>query len=353
MKLTDFDYNLPKEWIAQKPAEPRDSSKLFIIDRESGQFWHKRFREIGEFLKRGDVIVLNKSKVLPARLLARRSFGEGGSGGGKIEILLLNPIVKKSGDFVWSSQWKIIGKPKLSVGQKIDFGEKLKGEIMEDLGYEKIIQFNQQGESLRKIIFTYGQTPVPPYIHSQLSEKKLRQKYQTVYAEKFGSVAAPTAGFHFTKKLIGSLKRKGVIFKEVTLHVGLGTFQPIKTENVPDHRMASERAMIDRKTADFLNRAKAKGQRIITVGTTATRTLESFAKNGKLKAGEKMVDIFIYPGYHFQFIDGLITNFHLPKSTPLLLAYAFGGKELILKAYQEAIKKHYRFYSFGDAMLVV
>ncbi|MCX6790959.1 MAG: tRNA preQ1(34) S-adenosylmethionine ribosyltransferase-isomerase QueA [Candidatus Gribaldobacteria bacterium] len=348
MLLSEFDYNLPKELIAQKPAEPRDSSKLLVINKDSGQFLHKRFKDIGNFFKKGDVIVLNCSKVLPARLIGNKVGTNGVA-----EILLLNPIVKKSGDFVWSSQWKIIGKPRLALGQKIDFAKKFQGEIIKNLGYEKIIEFNQQGEALRKVIFACGYTPVPPYIHSELSEKTLRQKYQTVYAEKFGSVAAPTAGFHFTKRLISSLKKKGVIFKEITLHVGLGTFQPINTENVQDHQMAGEWAMVDPKTADFLNQAKAKGQRIITVGTTATRTLESFTGNGKLKAGEKVVDIFIYPSYQFKFVDGLITNFHLPKSTPLLLVSAFSNKELILKAYQEAIKKHYRFYSFGDAMLII
>jgi S-adenosylmethionine:tRNA ribosyltransferase-isomerase len=348
MKLSEFDYNLPKGLVAQKPAEPRDSSKLLIVERRSGRFQHKRFKDIGQFLQKGDVIVLNCSKVLPARLRGKKVLT-----GGSVEILLLAPVTKKSSDFIWQSRWKIIGKPKLIVGQQINFTKGLEGEIVEDSGYEKIIEFNQKSELLRKLIFALGETPVPPYIHSMLPEKKLRQKYQTVYAERLGSVAAPTAGLHFTKRLINGLKRKGIIFRHIALHVGLGTFQPVSAANVEEHKMSAEWATIDKKTADFLNKAKAKGQRVIAVGTTAARTLESFTEAGKLKAGEKMADIFIYPGYQFKFVDALVTNFHLPKSTPLLLTSAFSDKNLILKAYQEAIKKDYRFYSFGDAMLIL
>ncbi|MDD5146224.1 MAG: tRNA preQ1(34) S-adenosylmethionine ribosyltransferase-isomerase QueA [Candidatus Pacebacteria bacterium] len=348
MRLSGFDYNLPKELIAQKPAEPRDSSKLLVINRTKRGFLHKRFRHIGQFLQKGDVIVLNCSKVLPARLRGKKVLT-----GGFVETLLLAPVTRKSSDFIWQSRWKIIGKPKLIVGQQINFTKGLEGEIVEDSGYEKIIEFNQKGELLRKLIFALGETPVPPYIHSRLPEKKLRQKYQTVYAERLGSVAAPTAGLHFTKRLINNLKRKGVIFQYITLHVGLGTFQPVSVANVEEHKMSAEWATIDKKTADFLNKARAKGQRVIAVGTTAARTLESFAEDGKLKAGEKMADIFIYPGYQFKFVDALVTNFHLPKSTPLLLASAFSDKELILLAYKEAIKRNYQFYSFGDAMMLI
>ena len=346
MELSDFNYNLPDGLIAQFPASPRDSSKLFVIDKKTGEFFHRRFKDIGEFLKKGDIIVLNKSKVFPARL-----FGEKEGTKGKVEILLLNPESNNKKD-LWQEKWRIIGKPKIIKNQRIIFSKDFEGEIVEDLGYEKIIKFNKKGEPLRKIIFSLGKTPIPPYIHSSLNESKLRNKYQTVYAKEFGSVAAPTAGLHFTKSLINKLKKKGVCFKYITLHVGLGTFQPIKTEKVEDHKMRKELAFIDKKTADFLNKAKKQGRRIISVGTTSTRTLESFADNGKINVRDKMADIFIFPGYKLKFVDALITNFHLPKSTPLLLACSFLKKDIILKAYREAIKKNYRFYSFGDAMFI-
>jgi S-adenosylmethionine:tRNA ribosyltransferase-isomerase len=349
MRLSDFNYHLPKQLISQEPAKPRDCSNLLVVEKKNKRLWHKKFRDIGQFLRKGDTIVLNKSKVLPARLEGVRA-----NTGGKVEILLLHPIRQKNERAAfWQNQWQVIGKPKLSLGQLVDFGNGLKGEIIKDLGYEKVIKFNALGAKLQRLIFTLGKTPTPPYIHSGLAENKLREKYQTVYAKTLGSVAAPTAGFHFTKRLMQELRKKGVVFKYVTLHVGLGTFQPIKMEQVEKHKMAAEWASIDKPTAIYLNKAKQQGQRIVAVGTTCTRTLESFSKNGKLQPGQKLVDIFIYPGYQFKFVDGLITNFHLPKSTPLLLTCAFAGKALIFRAYREAIKNRYRFYSFGDAMLII
>jgi len=344
MRLDDFNYKLPKSLIAQKPASPRDGSRLFVINRKTNRFCHKKFRDIGDFLKKGDVIVLNQSKVLPARL-----FGKKQSTKGKVEILLLNPVDRTNG--LWGDEWVIIGQPNISLGQRIVFAGNFLGDIIGDLGYEKIIKFNKKGNVLKRLIFSLGQAPLPPYIRHYRG-KKIRNDYQTVYAKIFGSVAAPTAGFHFTKDLMEGLRKKGIVFKYVTLHIGLGTFQPIKTSQVEKHRMHSEWARIDEKTAQFLNKAKQNGQRIIAVGTTATRTMESFAKDGKLQADEKLVDIFIYPIYKFKFIDGLITNFHLPKSTPLLLTCAFSDRATILRAYKEAMNKKYRFYSFGDAMFI-
>ncbi len=271
-----------------------------------------------------------------------------------MEVFLIQPNVKNLNNYKWGSEWIVIGSPKLNQGQKIVFNKGLKGEIIKVLGQERIIRFNKDGEVFKKIIFQIGQTPIPPYIKSPDKENKLQKEYQTVFAKYLGSVAAPTAGFHFTPKLLKQLQKQGIEIEYVTLHVGLGTFQPVKEENIKKHQMHSEWAMIDKATAKRLNQYKKNGQRIISVGTTACRTLESFSdKKGKLKAGAKFTDIFIYPSYKFRFIDGLITNFHLPKSTLLMLVSAFAGDKLIKKAYQEAIKKKYRFYSFGDAMLII
>ncbi|MGB9847806.1 MAG: tRNA preQ1(34) S-adenosylmethionine ribosyltransferase-isomerase QueA [Minisyncoccia bacterium] len=344
MKLSEFDYFLPKEYIAQKPVSPRDHSKLMIVNRQTGEISHHYFYEIEKFLKRGDVLVLNNTKVLPARLIGQKPDTKG-----KIEILLIRPQVKNLKNYQWSKKWIAIGKPGLNRGQEIIFKNGLKAEVKEVLNYERIIEFNYQGEKLKRLIYQVGQAPTPPYI-KRLSNLK---EYQTSYAKRLGSVAAPTAGFHFTPRLIKRLKKKGVIFKYVTLHVGLGTFQPVRVEEIEKHKMEAEWAEIDKKTAQFLNQAKDKGQRIIAVGTTTTRTLESFAEKNHLKAGQKFVDLFIYPGYQFKFIDALITNFHLPKSTLLMLVSAFAGKDLIFKAYKEAIKNNYRFFSFGDAMFII
>jgi S-adenosylmethionine:tRNA ribosyltransferase-isomerase len=349
MKLKDFDYNLPKALIAQKPINPRDYSRLLVLDKKIKKISHHHFYDIGSFLRNNDVLVLNNTKVIPARLIGKKP-----ETGGRVEVFLIQPNVKNLSNYKWGNEWVVIGGPKLNQGQKIVFNKGLEGEIVKVLGQERIIRFNKSGEALKKIIFQIGQTPIPPYIKFPDKENKLQKEYQTVFAKYLGSVAAPTAGFHFTSQLLKQLQKQGIKIEYVTLHVGLGTFQPVKEENIKKHQMHSEWAMIDKSTAKRLNQYKKNGQRIISVGTTACRTLESFSdKNGKLKSGARFTDIFIYPSYKFCFIDGLITNFHLPKSTLLMLVSAFAGDKLIKKAYQEAIKKKYRFYSFGDAMLII
>jgi len=349
MKVKDFDYDLPKELIAQKPISPRDHCKLMVVNKKTGEISHHFFYQIDQFLQKGDVIVLNTSKVIPGRLIGKKEATRG-----KVEVFLIRPKTKNLKNYQWNSEWIVIGKPGLKKGEKIKFSFGLQGKIIKDNGYkdnyERLIKFNAQGEKLKNLIYKNGQAPTPPYV-KRLSNLK---EYQTTYAKHLGSVAAPTAGFHFTACLIKKLKKKGVIFKEVVLHVGLGTFKPVKTEIVENHQMDFEWAEIDKKTAKFLNQAKKNGQRIIAVGTTTTRTLEGFAiKKGVLKSGQKFVGLFIYPGYQFKFVDALITNFHLPKSTLIMLVSALAGKDLILRAYDEAVKKHYRFYSFGDAMFII
>jgi len=346
MKLDSFDYKFTDDLIAQMPSVPRDSCRLMVLKRKEKEISHFYFRQIDKFLKKGDVIVLNNTKVFPARIFGKKETG------GKVEVLLLKPS-GKSPKIEWSDKWCIINKPNLKTGQKIIFSQGLTGKILHDSGFEKVIAFSQKGKKLRELIFKLGKVPTPPYIKSNLPKRKLMEYYQTVYAKDFGSVAGPTAGFHFTKNLIKKLKAKGIIFKYITLHIGLGTFQPINTQEVEKFKISSEWGIIDRKTADYLNKAKKFGQRIISTGTTTTRTLENFYKLGKLLSGGKYIDLFIYPGYKFKFIDALITNFHLPKSTTLLLTCAFGGKDFVFSAYQEGIKKKYRFYSFGDAMLII
>jgi len=347
MKLKDFDYQLPKNLISQKPISPRDHSRLMIVDRKIGKVSHHYFYDIVRYLEKGDILVLNNSRVIPARLLGKRESG------GKTEILLLRPDIKNLKNYAWFKEWWVIGKPGLTVNQTITFPRGLKAKVLKINGYERLIQFNFKGEKLKKIIYQIGQAPVPPYIKTNISGAKLKKEYQTIYAKHLGSVAAPTAGFHFTPRLIRELKAKGVQFQYVTLHVGLGTFQPVKEEKIENHKMSVEWAEIDAKTASFLNKAIKQGKRIVGVGTTATRVLESAAnEKGIIRPGQKFVDLFIYPGYKFKIVDALITNFHLPKSTLLMLVSAFAKRKLILSAYQEAIKNKYRFFSFGDAMFI-
>jgi len=347
MQLREFDYYLPRDFIAQKPVHPRDYSRLMVINRISGKISHHYFYEIGKFLQKGDVLVLNDSKVIPARMLGKRE------GGGKAEVLLLRPNAKNLKEYVWRNDWWLIGKPGLARGQIIKFPHGLEAQILKTNGYERLIKFNCQGEKLKKLIYKIGQAPVPPYIKTKISTQELKKQYQTIYAKHLGSVAAPTAGFHFTPRLIKKLKNQGIQFKYITLHVGLGTFQPVKIEKIEGHKMLAEWAEIDKKTAADLNKAKKEKRRIIAVGTTSTRALESMANaRGIVQPGQKFVDLFIYPGYKFKVIDALITNFHLPKSTLLMLVSALAGRKLIRKAYQEAIKAKYRFFSFGDAMFI-
>ena len=338
MRTKQFDYHLPKELIAQKPIRPRDHSRLLVVERRTGTISHQRFYRIINYLEKGDVLVLNNSKVIPARLWGKRM-----GTGGKIEAFLLNKIS--------SNTWEVLlGGKRRRIGLEIKFSQRLSGKIFEKKGDTWLIRFNLKGPSLLGEVYRLGETPTPPYIKA----KSNLREYQTTYAKKGGSVAAPTAGFHFTQSLMNRLKKKGIQFEFVTLHVGLGTFQPVKTEKIEDHKMHPEFVSVDKKTAYRLNQAKKEGRRIIAVGTTTIRTLESLAnKQGRIRPHQGWINIFIYPGYHFRFVGAIITNFHLPKSTLIMLIAAFVNLSQIKKAYQEAIKKKYRFYSFGDAMLIL
>lgn len=341
MLLSDYDYYLPEELIAQDPLEKRSDSRMMVLDRDTGEFWHRHFYDLLEYLEPGDCLVINNTKVIPARLLGARE-----GTGGKVEVLLLN---RKS-----DTDWETLVKPgkKCRVGDRLEFGDGLlKAEVMEVLpDGNRIIRFYFEG-IFEEILDKLGQMPIPPYIHHQLKE---RERYNTVYAKYDGSAAAPTAGLHFTKELLQQVKDKGVDIAEVTLHVGLGTFRPVKEDNVFEHEMHSEFYQVTEEAAEKINRAHDNGHRVITVGTTSTRTVETVAdEDGRMKAASGWTQIFIYPGYKFKVIDGLITNFHLPKSTLIMLVSALAGREHVLKAYEEAVKEKYRFFSFGDAMLLM
>lgn len=340
MDVKDFDYDLPEELIAQDPLEDRSSSRLMVLDKNTGEVSHHVFKEIVKYLRPGDCLVLNNTKVIPARL-----FGVKEGTMAKIEILLLK---RRQNDV-----WETLVKPgkKAKPGTKIIFGDGLlTGEVIDvvDDG-NRLIQFSYEG-IFEEILDKLGQMPLPPYITHQLKDKN---RYQTVYAKYDGSAAAPTAGLHFTKELLQQVKDKGVDIAEVTLHVGLGTFRPVKVDNVLDHHMHSEFYMVSQEAADKINNAKKNGGRIISVGTTSTRTLEAASdENGMLKECSGWTDIFIYPGYCFKVIDCLITNFHLPQSTLVMLVSALAGREHVLNAYKEAVEERYRFFSFGDAMFI-
>ena len=340
MDVKDFDYDLPEELIAQDPLEDRSSSRLMVLDKKTGEVSHHVFKEIVKYLRPGDCLVLNNTKVIPARL-----FGVKEGTMAKIEILLLK---RRQNDV-----WETLVKPgkKAKPGTKIIFGDGLlTGEVIDvvDDG-NRLIQFSYEG-IFEEILDKLGQMPLPPYITHQLKDKN---RYQTVYAKYDGSAAAPTAGLHFTKELLQQVKDKGVDIAEVTLHVGLGTFRPVKVDNVLDHHMHSEFYMVSHEAADKINNAKKNGGRIISVGTTSTRTLEAASdENGMLKECSGWTDIFIYPGYRFKVIDCLITNFHLPQSTLVMLVSALAGREHVLNAYKEAVEERYRFFSFGDAMFI-
>ena len=342
MDLHDFYYDLPEELIAQDPLSDRSSSRLMVLDKETGEIEHKIFRDIVDYLKPGDCLVVNDTKVIPARLIGTKV-----DTGATIEVLLLKRLEDRQ------DTWEVLVKPgkKAKVGAKISFGEgKLIGEII-DIVEEgnRLIQFTYDG-IFEEILDELGQMPLPPYITHQLKDKN---RYQTVYAKYEGSAAAPTAGLHFTKDLLKKIEEKGVVIASVTLHVGLGTFRPVKVENVLEHHMHSEFYRIEPEEAEKINAAKKAGKRVIAVGTTSCRTLESAStEDGILKAQSGWTDIFIYPGYHFKMVDALITNFHLPKSTLVMLVSALAGREHILAAYKEAVEKKYRFFSFGDAMFI-
>jgi S-adenosylmethionine:tRNA ribosyltransferase-isomerase len=341
LNVSEFDFYLPEALIAQHPVEPRDASRLMVVNRDSGGIEHRSFRDLVSLLRTGDVLVLNNTRVIPARLIGEKEGTEA-----KIEVLLLKRLEL--------NVWEALVKPgkRLKVGQKVDFGNGiLIGELQSILenGNRKI-HFTYSGV-FETILDQLGQMPLPPYITAQLEDQ---ERYQTVYAKERGSVAAPTAGLHFTPELLDELRIKGVEIVEILLHVGLGTFRPVKVENIEDHPMHSEYYRVDVEAAEQINRAKQEGRRVIGVGTTAARTLESIGNDqGRVVPGEGWTNIFIYPGYSFKIIDALLTNFHFPKSTLVMLVSALAGRELILKAYELAVLEQYRFYSFGDAMLIV
>ena len=340
MNVKDYDYDLPEELIAQDPLEDRSSSRLMVLDRQTGDVEHRHFTDILEYLHPGDCLVINNTKVIPARL-----FGVKEDTQAKIEVLLLK---RKENDI-----WETLVKPgkKAKPGTKLVFGDGLLTAEVVDVVEEgnRLIQFHYDG-IFEEILDQLGQMPLPPYITHQLKDKN---RYQTVYAKYDGSAAAPTAGLHFTKELLQKVKDMGVDIAELTLHVGLGTFRPVKVENVLDHHMHSEFYMVSQEAADKINRAKESGHRVIAVGTTSTRTLEAAAdENGRLYETSGWTEIFIYPGYQFKVIDALITNFHLPQSTLVMLVSALAGREHVLHAYETAVKEKYRFFSFGYAMLI-
>lgn len=339
MKVSEFNYQLPEKLIAQVPIEKRDESRLMILNREKQTIEHKVFKDILDYLEPGDCIVRNNTKVLPARLYGKKETGA------KVEFLLLNQI---EGDI-----WESIVRPgnKLHAGAKVIFGDGLlEAEVLDTMpGGTRKVQFKYQG-IFNEILDKIGLMPLPPYIHEELKEN---DRYQTVYAKHEGSAAAPTAGLHFTDELIKKLEEKGVKIANVTLHVGIGTFRPVKVENIEEHKMHSEHYYIKKEDVEKINETKRQGKRVIAVGTTSCRVLESISKeDGTVEETEGDTQIFIYPGYTFKCIDALITNFHLPESTLLMLVSALAGKEYVMNAYNEAVKQEYRFFSFGDAMFI-
>ncbi|MDD5913517.1 MAG: tRNA preQ1(34) S-adenosylmethionine ribosyltransferase-isomerase QueA [Oscillospiraceae bacterium] len=340
MKTKDFDYALPEELIAQTPIERRDASRLLCLDKVTGEFSHHHFYELPDFLKPGDCLILNNSRVLPARLLGKRL-----PGGGACEVLLLIDRGEQT--------WECIVRPgkHLRAGAQMSFGDgELTAEVTHVLeGGNRMVRFSYEGIFL-EVLEHLGKMPLPPYIREELQD---RERYQTVYSKVNGSAAAPTAGLHFTPELLGRIQEKGVKLGYVTLHVGLGTFRPVKEEDITDHDMHSEYCVIPQETADLINETKANGGRVICVGTTSCRTIESWAKeDGHMEASAGWTDIFIYPGYKFKVMDALVTNFHLPQSTLIMLVSALAGREHVLAAYEEAVCERYRFFSFGDAMFI-
>ena len=340
MKTSDFYYDLPQELIAQTPIEKRDTSRLMTLDRATGEVGHHHFYELPGFLRPGDCLILNDSRVLPARLLGQRL-----PGGGACEVLLLTDKGDKT--------WECLVRPgrKMRTGAKLSFGNgELTAEVVGEIeGGNRLVRFDYEGIFL-EVLEHLGKMPLPPYIKEELQDK---ERYQTVYSKVLGSAAAPTAGLHFTPELLEKIAAKGVGVGYVTLHVGLGTFRPVKEEEITDHEMHSEFCTVPPETAELINRTKANGGRVICVGTTSCRTLESWAaEDGHMEPKSGWTNIYIYPGYRFKVMDGLVTNFHLPESTLIMLVSAFAGREHVLAAYQEAVKERYRFFAFGDAMFI-
>lgn len=341
MDIEAFDYHLPEALIAQTPLKNRDESRLLVLGRQTGDIEHKHFKDVIDYLDKGDTLVLNDTRVMPARL-----FGLKEETGAKVEMLMLTQI---SGN-----DWEVLLKPakRIKVGNKLTFGDgKIVAECIEELNQGgRIMRLHYEG-ILQERLDELGEMPLPPYIKERLDDQ---DRYQTVYAKASGSAAAPTAGLHFTDELLNRIKAKGINIAFITLHVGLGTFRPVSVDNIDDHEMHSEYYQMDQETAKLLNETKSKGHRVISVGTTSTRTLETIMQTNEIfKAQSGWTDIFIFPGYTFKAIDGLITNFHLPKSTLVMLVSAFSSRDYILNAYQQAVKSEYRFFSFGDAMLII
>lgn len=340
MKVNDFDFYLPEELIAQHPLEKRDASRLMVLDKKTGNIEHKSFHDVIDYLNEGDTLVLNNTRVMPARLI-----GEKENTGGKIEFLLLKRI---EGD-----KWECLAKPgkRAKIGQRFTFGGgKLKCEVV-DIVEEgnRVIEFSYDG-IFEQVLDELGEMPLPPYITERLED---RERYQTVYSKEKGSAAAPTAGLHFTEELLKEIKAKGINIAYLTLHVGLGTFRPVKVDDINEHIMHSEFYHLDKENADIINETKKRGNKVIAVGTTSTRTLETIGdENGFVREQSGWTDIFLYPGYKYKVIDELITNFHLPESTLIMLVSALAGKENVMNAYNEAVKERYRFFSFGDSMII-
>lgn len=337
MDVREFDYELPPERIAQTPIEPRDASRLLTLDRVTGETKQGTFRDILEEVRAGDVWVFNNTRVLPARLYGARPTG------GRVEVLLLHPR--------GNDRWEVLVKPgkKALPGTELSFGDDLHGVVEDRTDFGgRVIRFTYTGD-FKAHLEALGEMPLPPYIHKRLED---RERYQTVYSAVDGSAAAPTAGLHFTPEVLTELASRGADIRYVTLHVGLGTFRPVSVERIEDHTMHEEAYAVSEETAAAVNRAKAEGRRIVAVGTTSVRTLESAGQSGTLKAGAGTTELFIYPGYTFRMVDAMVTNFHLPQSTLLMMISAFAGKEHVLAAYREAVESEYRFFSFGDAMWI-
>ena len=337
MLVTDFDYDLPQELIAQHPMEPRDHSRLLVVDKKTGEIEHKHFYDLVNYLKPGDVLVFNDTRVIPARLHGTKDTGA------HVEVFLLT---RRD-----ATDWEVLVRPgkKLQVGAKINFSDELSCEVIEHTDFGgRVVRFKYDG-IFEEILDRLGETPLPPYITAPLEDK---ERYQTVYNRERGSAAAPTAGLHFTKELLQKIKEIGCEEVFVTLHVGLGTFRPVSEAKIADHKMHKEFYTVSQEAADAVNKAKAEGRRIIAVGTTAVRTLEAAGADGQLHAGSSWTNIFIYPGYKFRLVDDLVTNFHLPQSTLLMLVSTLSTREIMLQTYKKAVEEKYRFFSFGDAMFI-
>lgn len=337
MLVTDFDYELPQELIAQHPMEQRDHSRLLVVDKHTGEIQHKHFYDLVDYLRPGDVLVFNDTRVIPARLHGTKDTGA------HVEVFLLT---RRD-----ATDWEVLVRPgkKLQVGARINFSDELSCEVIEHTDFGgRVVRFKYEG-IFEEILDRLGETPLPPYITAPLEDK---ERYQTVYNRERGSAAAPTAGLHFTKELLAKIKELGCEEVFVTLHVGLGTFRPVSEANIEDHKMHKEFYTVSQEAADAINKAKAEGRRIIAVGTTAVRTLESAGADGTLRAGGNWTNIFIYPGYKFRFVDELVTNFHLPQSTLLMLVSTLATRDIMLATYKKAVEERYRFFSFGDAMFI-